>query len=254
MIPGPRAFDIKPIQYDLTPFAARLNDGRPHRVEVSVVGVPPGQAGWSTPTNVLVWQDEGSNVVTGGLTRHQESSPANSVTYTPGSEHRLDTEGGHRLTVAGYLNTSHGRVVTSVSRALASSSVHRWTEGESLDAFKGTWTDDETVTVGRQVTATHRTYTMDGVTTLGAGDRLRTVLTLGDTADTVVLRGGKRLTWSRLDDVYAGDATYTANVPRDQRHAIGTTAERYRLYGSGGCYDRSLTTVQGTVTEDRRRC
>ncbi|MDQ0945090.1 peptide-N4-asparagine amidase [Streptomyces sp. V1I1] len=254
VIPGPRAFDIKPIQYDLTPFAARLNDGRPHRVEVSVVGVPAGQTGWSTPTNVLVWQDEGSEVVTGALTRHEESAPVNSTTYTPGSEHRLDTRGEHRLTVAGHLDTSHGRVATTVNRALAGTSVHRWTEGENQDALKGSWRDDETVTTGRQITATHRTYTMDGVTTLGAGDRLRTVLTLGDKADTVVTRGGKKLTWSRLDDAYAGDATYTANVPRDQRHAVGTTAERYRLYGSEGCYDRALRTVQGVVTEDRRRC
>lgn len=254
VIPGPRAFDIKPIEYDLTPFAARLNDGRPHRVEVSVAGVPAGRTGWSTPTNVLVWQDEASTVVTGALTRHEESAPVNSATYTPGSEHRLDTKGAHRLTVTGYLNTSHGRVTTTVSRALANASVHRWTEGENLDALKGSWRDDDRVTSGRKLTVTHRTYTMDGVTTLGAGDRLRTVLTLGDQADTVVAHGGKRLTWARLDDTYSGDATYTANVPRDQRHAVGTTAQRYRLRGSEGCYDHSLQTVQGMVTEDRRRC
>lgn len=254
VIPGPRAFDIQPVQYDLTPFAALLNDGRPHRIDVSVVGVPAGRTGWSTPTNVLVWQDAGSTVVTGALTRHEESAPVNSTTHTPGSPHRLDMKGAHRLTVAGHLNTSHGRVETTVSRALANSSVHRWTEGESTDALKGTWTDDETVRAGRRVTLTHRTYTMDGVTTLGAGDRLRTVLSLGDRADTLVTQGGRRSAWSRTDDAYRGDATYTADVPRDQRHAIGTTAERYRAYGSDGCYDRSLQTVQGTVTEDRQRC
>ena len=95
---------------------------------------------------------------------------------------------------------------------------------------------------------------MDGETTIGAGDRLRTVLTLGDRAETSVVRDGRRLSWSRLDDTYTGDATYTPGVPRDQRHAVGTTNERYRLYGSEGCYDRSLTTVQGTVTQDLRRC
>jgi hypothetical protein len=79
---------------------------------------------------VLVWQDEGSEVVTGA--RHEESAPVNSTTYTPGSEHRLDTRGGHRLTVAGHLDTSHGRVATTVNRALAGASVHRWTE----DALK----------------------------------------------------------------------------------------------------------------------
>ncbi|MBT2439140.1 peptide-N4-asparagine amidase A [Streptomyces sp. ISL-36] len=252
--PAPRAFDIQPIVYDLTPFAALLNDGRAHRIEVSVLGVPAGQPGWSTPTNLLLWQDEGSTVVTGSLDRHEESAPRGSSVYTAGSEHRLDTEGGHGLTVAGHLNTSHGRVGTTVTRTLAHTSVHRWGEGENPDALTGRWTDDETVTAGRTSTRTHRTYTMDGETTVGAGDRLRTVLALGDRADTVVVRNGQRLSWTRLDDSYRGDATYTTGVPRDQRHAVGTTTERYRLSGSGGCHDRTLTTVQGTVTEDRSRC
>ncbi|MFD5100626.1 peptide-N4-asparagine amidase [Streptomyces albidochromogenes] len=258
VIPGPRALDVKPVQYDLTPFAGLLNDGRPHRVEVSVVGVPEGQTGWSTPVNVLVWQDPGSEVVTGALTRHDNGVPANASTYTPGSEHRVDTRGGHRLTVSGHLNTSHGRVVTTVDRTLAHTSVHRWTDGENLDALKATWTDRERVTTDGRGPATaaraHRAYTMDGTTMLGAGDRLRTVLALGDRADTVVERAGKRLSWSRLDDAYEGDATYTANVPRDQRHAVGTSSERYRLYGTAGCHDRTVETAQGTVTRDRLRC
>ncbi|WP_251059059.1 MULTISPECIES: peptide-N4-asparagine amidase [unclassified Streptomyces] len=255
--PGPRAFDVRPIVYDLTPYAALLNDGRPHRIEVSVAGVPAGQSGWNTPGNLLLWQDDAREVVTGALTRHEESEPANSSRWTPGAEHRLDTEGGHRLTVAGHLDTSHGRVATTITRAVHHTSVHRWTDGENLDALTGTWTDEETATRGGTTTRTQRTYTMDGETTLGAGDRLRTVLSLGDRADTVTLRGGHPLDRSRLDDRYSGDAAYTANVPRDQRHAVGTTSARYRLYGSdvpGGCYDRTVGTAQGTLTVDRRRC
>ncbi|WP_406480506.1 peptide-N4-asparagine amidase [Streptomyces sp. NBC_01615] len=258
VIPGPRAFDVKPIEYDLTPFAGLLNDGRPHQVDVSVVGVPEGQTGWSAPVNVLVWQDAKSEHVSGALTEVKAGDPANSSTYTPGSENRLDTEGGHGLTVSGYVDTSHGRVKTTVRRVLANTSVHRWTDGENTDGLKATWTDDETVTVdGRgpaRTTRTQRTYAMDGTTTLGTDDRLRTVLTLGDRAAVVETRGGRRTAWSRLDDTYTGDATYTANVPRDQRHAVAATSERYRLYGSAGCYDRSVSTVQGVLTQDRRDC
>jgi hypothetical protein len=258
VIPGPRAFDIKPIEYDLTPFAGILNDGRPHRVEVGVVGVPEGQSGWSAPVNVLVWQDAKSAHVTGKLTAHKAGDLANSSAHTPGSEHRVDTDGGHRLTVAGYVDTSHGRVATTVSRTLANTSTHRWTDGENLDALDANWTDDESVTIdGRgpaRTTRTYRTYTMDGTTTLGADDRLRTVLTLGDRASAVTTRDGRRIAWSRLDDTYTGDAAWTVNVPRDQRHAVGTSSERYRLYGSDGCYDRSLATVQGVLTEDLSGC
>lgn len=258
--PGPRAFDVQPVRYDLTPYAALLNDGRPHRIEVSVAGVPAGQTGWATPANLLLWQDAAREVVTGRLTREEQSDPANSSHWTPaapGAEHRLDTEGGHRLTVAGYLDTSHGRVTTTVTRAVHNTSVHRWTEGEDRDGLTATWTDEESVTRGSTTTRTNRTYTMDGETTLGAGDRLRTVIELGDRADTVTLRGGRELERSRLDDQYTGDASYTANVPREERHAVATTSARHRLYGTGapgGCYDRTLATVQGTVTQDHRRC
>ncbi|WP_308280745.1 peptide-N4-asparagine amidase [Streptomyces barringtoniae] len=258
VVPAPGAFDVRPIEYDLTPFAGLLDDGRAHRVEVSVVGVPAGQSGWSAPVNVLVWQDAHRAHVTGALTENKATDTANSSTYTPGSENRVDTEAGHRLTVSGYLDTSHGRVTTTVTRTLANTSVHRWTDGENTDGLDATWTDDQTVTVGgdgpARATRTDRTYAMDGATTIGADDRLRTVLTIGDRASVVELRDGRRTAWSRLDDTYSGDAAYTINVPRDQRHAVGTSSERYRLYGSDGCYDRSLTTVQGELTQDRERC
>ena len=90
-----------------------------------------------------------------------------------------------------------------------------------------------------------RTYTMDGTTTIGTDGRLRTVITLGDRADALTLRGARPTAFSHLDDTYQGDASWTMNVPRDQRHAVGTSAERYRLYGSDGCYDRSRKTAQG---------
>ncbi|MFD9790047.1 peptide-N4-asparagine amidase [Streptomyces sp. NPDC059070] len=261
VVPAPHAFDVRPVEYDLTPYAALLNDGRPHRVEVSVAGVPEGQSGWSAPVNVLLWQDKGSRVVTGALTRHEEGAPAASTRYTPGApggELRLDATAAHRLTTAGYLNTSHGRVVTTVARTVTAESVHRWTEGENTDALKGSWTDDSAVTTdgrGPAVTSrVHRTYTMDGTTTIGADDRLRTVITLGDRAAATTARGGRTTGWSHLDDTYRGDASWTLNVPREQRHATGTSAERYRLTGPDGCYDRSLKTAQGALVEDLRRC
>ncbi|WUC83986.1 peptide-N4-asparagine amidase A [Streptomyces sp. NBC_00536] len=253
--PAPRAFDVQPVVYDLTPFAALLNDGLAHRVEVSVAGVPAGQSGWSTPANLLLWQDPGRAVVTGALTRAEQSEPANSTVFTPGSQNRVDAKGGHRLTTAGYLNTSHGRVTTTVTRTLASTSAHRWTEGENQDALAADWSDDESVTSGRTTTSTRRAYSMNGETTLGTDNRLRTVISLGDRADTASVRDdGTRLSWSRLDDRYTGDAAYTSGVPRDQRHAVGTSTERYRLTGSDGCYDRTVASAQGTLTQDLRRC
>ncbi|WP_372411144.1 peptide-N4-asparagine amidase [Streptomyces luteireticuli] len=258
VVPGPRAFDVRPVEYDLTPFAGQLNDGRPHRITVSVAGVPEGQSGWSTPTNVLVWQDAKASRVTGALTAHREGTPGGTTAYRPGAEHRVTADAHHSLTVSGYLDTSHGRVATTVARRVDASSAHRWTAGEDTDALDARWTDDESVTVHGRGPATthrvHRAYTMDGEITGAAGPRLRTVMTMGDRADSVTLRGGERTGWSRLDDTWTGDAAYHQNVPRDQRHATGVSRERYRLLGPGSCWDRTLATAQGELTEDRFRC
>lgn len=249
VVPGPRAFDVQPVEYDLTPFAGLLDDGRPHRVEVSVAGVPEGQSGWSVPTNILVWQDEHSSQVTGRLTVHRESAPSATTAYDPDAGPRtLDATGGHALTVSGYVNTSHGRVTTTVRRAVTAASTHIWNADETADALTARWTDDQTRTVDGVTTRTRRAYTMDGSVTIGTDDRLRTVITLGDHARTT---GAVR---SRLDDTFSGDATWTLGVPRDQRHAVGTSSERYRLTGAGGCYDHVIATVQGVLTEDRLRC
>ncbi|MEV4439340.1 peptide-N4-asparagine amidase [Streptomyces sp. NPDC049577] len=258
VIPGPRAFDVRPVEYDLTPFAGVLNDGKPHRIAVSVAGVPEGQSGWDTPVNILVWQDAKSAVVTGAVTRYQEDAPRHTAEYQAGAPHRVAAEARHALTVSGYLTTSHGRVTTTVDRRLAATSLHRWKDGETTDGLRARWTDDETVTVAGRGPATvntaHRVYSMEGVTTVDPGDRLNTVLTMGDQADLRTVRAGKHLDWSRLDDTYTGNASYTQNVPREQRHATGVSRERYRLLGPGACYDHTLASVQGELTEDRLGC
>lgn len=83
VIPGPRAFDVNPIEYDLSPFAGPLDDGRPYRVDVSVVGVPEGRSGWSAPVHVLVRQDARRAHVSGALTGVEADDPPTSPRTRP---------------------------------------------------------------------------------------------------------------------------------------------------------------------------
>jgi hypothetical protein len=245
VIPSPNTFDVRPLEFDLTPFAGLLNDGKAHTVDVSVVGVPTGQTGWSAPTNILVWQDAHKSVVTGAVTSYKQADPAVSNTYTDGSLRHLVTDGEDRLKVTGYLDTSHGRVTTTVERTVTTAIDHQWTPDENTDDQTGTWTDHQAVTTNGQVSRTNRTYTLDGRSTIDSANRLRVIMSVGDHA---------LLDSTRIDDIYQGDATFTLGVPREDRHAVATTSERYRLRAPGACYDHTLATEQGVLTKDVRGC
>jgi hypothetical protein len=244
VLPAPRAFDIQAVRYDLTPFVGTLTDGSPHRVEVSVLGVPAGQSGWDVPTTFLAWRDAGRARVTGALTGSGEQAPTNSSVYTPGAEHRVETSASHGFSATGFVDTSHGRVRTSVTRVVGHRSTHRWNDGETFDALAATWTDESTVdirTVRGPVarTTVARRYGMDGTTTIDDADRLTTRIALSD---------GYTSGSTTMLDTYTGEASWLLNVPRDQRHATGTSTERYRLSAPGTRYDRTVSVRNGIVT------
>ena len=232
VLPAPRAFDIKPLTYDLTPFLASLTDGAAHTVAVHVVGVPAGQGGWDTPIDFLGWRDPGSRQETGGLLTSRLGTLTDKVTAGTGG---VVLHAAHTFTAAGYLRTSHGLVTTSVSERLGNDSTHTWGDGENPDALTATWTSDVTGVVAGPsrfagVTRAADRYAIDGSITISADNRLTTTITMTDA-------GPGR------DDTYQGQASYLLGVPRDQRQAVGTSRERYRQ----GRYDRTISTVNGFV-------
>lgn len=258
VLPAPRAFDIRPVSYDLTPFLGRLNDGNAHEITVQVVGVQPGQSGWDTPVAFRSWQDAGSAVVRGRLIGSRATDPANTSTHTAdGDDHRVDTKGSHRLTTIGSLKTSHGTVVTTVDRAVANTSVHSWGAGENPDGVTGTWTDDVSIArVGGGVPSlesSRKTFTLDGNITVDTADRLTTTITIGDEEKYRSL-SGEGLTVTNMSDVYTGEAAWTLGVPRPDRHAMGESEHHYTLSGTEGCYDRRIATKNGYVTADEDGC
>ncbi|WP_239118225.1 peptide-N4-asparagine amidase [Paractinoplanes ferrugineus] len=228
VVPAPRAFDIRPISYDLTPYLGKLTDGAAHRVAVRVVGVPAGQSGWDTPINFLGWRDHGSARVTGGLLAARLSPLTNEVTGATGE---VRTRGGHAFTATGYLRTSHGVRTSSVTQRVSNRSTHTWGTGENPDALDATWTDDATSVLGGKVTHLAQRFAVDGSITVGADNRLTTRMRMSD------VRGP-------VTDTFTGEASWQLDVPRDQRHATATTQERYRIAGR---YDKTIRTVNGTV-------
>jgi Peptide N-acetyl-beta-D-glucosaminyl asparaginase amidase A len=116
-IPGVQTLNFVPYRVDLTPFAGLLSNGQPHQVSVSVFNA---NSGFSTTASLLVFQDHGSQQVTGEVTRNTIGAPNPSVvekltTAADGSITGSVTVGSSRsFRVEGFVRTSHGRVETDV--------------------------------------------------------------------------------------------------------------------------------------------
>lgn len=118
-IPGVQTLNFIPYRVDLTPFAGTLNDGQPHTVGISVFNA---YSYFTVTAQLLVYQDHGRRQVTGALTEDTIATPSPFVTNTV----TLDSNGfgsgvvtvtnAENFTIAGYVNTSHGRVETKVEQ------------------------------------------------------------------------------------------------------------------------------------------
>ena len=125
-IPGVQTLDFKPYRVDLTPFAGLLSDGASHTVGV---GVFNADSYFLATANLLVFTDHGAKKVTGGvLSNTLSAAPTPVVTEnitasTPGvfTGNVLVTS-QRKFAISGYVNTSHGRVETTVRQSVGFSS------------------------------------------------------------------------------------------------------------------------------------
>jgi hypothetical protein len=120
-IPGVQTLNFKPYRVDLTPFAAELSNGQQHTIGVSVYNA---YEYFSTDAVLLLYQDHGSKTVTGEVTRNTLTAPDPTVVNTVSlnssgvGSGTVTTTNSHNFTIAGYVNTSHGRVTTTVDEVV----------------------------------------------------------------------------------------------------------------------------------------
>lgn len=113
--PGIQTLDFVPYRVNLTPFAGLLNDGNPHTVSLSVFN---DDSYFAETASLLLYLDKGSTQVTGGLLKNTLAAPSPVVTENlQGTSTVTGTIGvvsDRQFTIAGYVNTSHGKVSTLV--------------------------------------------------------------------------------------------------------------------------------------------
>jgi Peptide N-acetyl-beta-D-glucosaminyl asparaginase amidase A len=116
-IPGVQTLNLLPYRIDLTPFAGVLSNGQQHTVGVTVYNAFNY---FNTVASLLLYEDHGSKHVTGEVTENTLTAPNPSVV----SNISFDSSGNgggtatvtsaQKFIVAGYVNTSHGRVNTKI--------------------------------------------------------------------------------------------------------------------------------------------
>ncbi|MGH8792467.1 MAG: peptide-N4-asparagine amidase [Stackebrandtia sp.] len=266
VLSAPRTFDVQPITYDLTPYLGLLNDGAEHEVTVRVEGASESSE-WSLPTAFRVWQDEDSSVVEGGVLVSDTMDLTNDVTYSPGDEVDTTTlEAGRRHTATGWLETSDGYSMITVDRSLSNESTHRWdaTDPDRAESLRATWRDIETRTVlaGGDTAEMERAahiYGLEGEVSRD-GDRISSAVEVSDVGYAESVTESGRIVQHTLRDEYSGEASWTSDVPRSQRAAVGESVHRYRWTAKGSdsgersCYDREIAAKNGFVVEDELRC
>jgi hypothetical protein len=120
-IPGVETLAFSPYRVDLTPFAARLDDGRSHEVAIRVFNA---NHAFSATATLLLYLDHGAETVTGALTANTLAPPTPTVqeklaTAADGAiRGTVTVSATRRFVIAGYVDTSHGRVRTTIAQRI----------------------------------------------------------------------------------------------------------------------------------------
>ncbi|HEY4292179.1 peptide-N4-asparagine amidase [Luteibacter sp.] len=121
-MPDIQTLNFIPYRVDLTPFAALLDDGKPHDVSVHVLGA---NRFFNLAASLLVYEDQGSKVLAGKLLSNSlKKQPGTGLPHVESTlhangEHRIEgtvnTAGKDSYLIVGVLDTSHGKVRTEVA-------------------------------------------------------------------------------------------------------------------------------------------
>ncbi len=266
-IPGVQTLDFKPYRVDLTPFAGVLDDGNAHTVGV---GVYNANSYFLATANLLVYTDHGKQKVTGGILNNTlTAAPAPVVTENisaaaaPVYTGTISVSSNRRFEISGYVNTSHGRVETTVRQSID------FTNMQEFDVNSNTYSPD--IQNAQQLTTVDsHTFTRGGnysgnveerfsyplninYSLVGNPDGTYTQTTSVDQQDllqkTQKVNGSRAYVSNLSNEVKSADTlTFDANFSVTGSTGSSTT-QTYRFKDSfGHCYDRTLTAADHVLT------
>jgi hypothetical protein len=274
-IPGVQTLNFKPYRVDLTPFAAQLSNGQQHTIGISVFNA---YSYFSTDAVLLLYQDHGSQKVTGELTRNTLTAPnptvVNTVSFNSSGvgSGTVTTTNSHNFTISGYVNTSHGRVSTTVDEAVNFKNVTyialTASNEEIQNEVQSSTVDARSTTQHGFLFDTHETHTSYPFTInlsdtfLASGDvpQVTSIDQQYQKSETDTIEGFPVFESSESNAVATHDSTefVFANGGYSLGPSTGQGSRQNYVYKNslGDCYSRTLTAVDNLLTkvENQKQC
>lgn len=267
-IPAVQTLNLVPYRVDLTPFAGLLSNGKPHRIGVRVYN---NANFFQVAGALLIYRDPVLQKVRGGILKNTLTADPSPVIQAPLVEAGGEVTGpvsvtSHRhFTIAGYVLTSAGKVVTTLTQDARFSSVQQFAVGPQRDlqnvsqtstltsmlqtqSPKLVVTQDDTFTYPLALTTRRRTNA-DGTATQTAS------VEQGVRASHQTSRNGRLIASQRISDIVHPSSTRVLDASGKTVKRSRRSTQTYSETGPRGSYTLTLSADNGVLTSvtDSRR-
>ena len=273
-IPGVQTLNLVPYRVDLTPFAGVLSNGQPHTIGVTVYNAFEY---FSTVATLLLYEDHGSNKVTGAVTENTLTEPnpvvVNNVVFDSSGNGggEVTVTNAQDFTIAGWVNTSHGRVSTKIDEKVnfsnaqtVTSSATTFGQGvvQTSTVNAKTTTQDGPFVTGKETNFSYP-FNINYLETVETNGNIGQVTTVGQNYlrdETETLEGFPIFHSNVSNELTSGDtATFVASpTGYSLGPNSGQTSKQTYIYQDtlGHCYSRTLTAANNELTgvADQKEC
>jgi hypothetical protein len=264
--PGVQTLNFLPYRVDLTPFAALLNDGKPHALAIGVTGA---HGNFAVTGNLFVYQDPHRKVLTGAVTANTlQGQPAvasvdNRLTDNAGViGGSLATHASRSFRTAGYVDTSRGRITTEVNQTVAFDNTQSFTidpshylqgidQRTSVDSTTKTRQGPFGITVTTEMHDDYPLLASFGTDFDDAGNvtGAPSAVTQGYSRSFVKKVGGLVLYRSDVDNSIDTGDTLAFSNGAVSGHSGQRSAQVFRFKDNlGSCYGRDIVTAAGVLS------
>ncbi len=255
-ITGVQTLNFKPYLVDLTPFAGVLSDGKQHTV---AIGVFNANHEFDVTGTLLLYLDRGTAQTTGAVTADtlgpeptpsiQAQAPVDKSGTTHGESY---VSSARQFTVSGYVNTSKGRVETTVDEQVnfgnyqlidVSNTVYNQNIAQLNTAYATTTTaSGGQVAQQQQSTVYPFTFNYNSTTNADGSSTLSVHAYQQDLKFIKNLLNGAEVYSTGLQEVVNSNDAYSANAAGALTSRTTTSNAHYQSTDTRGpCYSRDLT-------------